>query len=75
MSADICPICQKTNQCAISAGAAPSSCWCMQSEVSITTIIRQYLSVNPELTASLAAQQQCICASCLSHIQHTLPPE
>ena len=51
----VCPLCGQPNQCAISAGLPPESCWCMQTPVS------------PDALAQLPAEARgkaCICPVC-----------
>jgi hypothetical protein len=51
----LCPLCGQPNQCAISAGLPPESCWCMQT------------SVSQDALAQLPAEARgkaCICPAC-----------
>ena len=50
-----CPLCGQPNQCAISAGLPPESCWCMQTPVSQDALAR--------LPAE-ARGKACICPVC-----------
>lgn len=50
-----CPLCGQPNQCAISAGLPPNSCWCMQTPVSPDALER--------LPAD-ARGKACICPAC-----------
>ena len=50
-----CPLCGKPNECAVAAGRAAESCWCM------TT------TMSPSALASIPVEAQgkvCICARC-----------
>ncbi|MBD2858758.1 cysteine-rich CWC family protein [Spongiibacter sp. KMU-158] len=52
---DYCPLCSKPNNCAIAAGQAAESCWCMSA------------TLNPAVLKTLAAQERhkrCVCQSC-----------
>lgn len=55
LPADRCPLCGQANQCAIMAGQAPESCWCMQAPVSPLALARL-----PEQARGKA----CICPRC-----------
>lgn len=50
-----CPLCGQPNQCAISAGLPPESCWCMQTPVS-----QDALAQLPDEARGKA----CICPVC-----------
>lgn len=50
-----CPLCGQANQCAITAGLLPESCWCMQTPVS-----QDALAQLP----SEARGKACICPVC-----------
>jgi hypothetical protein len=50
-----CPLCGASNECAMAAGRAPETCWCM------TAVI------DPDVIASIPSEAQgkvCICARC-----------
>jgi len=52
-----CPLCGRTNECAVAAGKPPESCWCMTA------------SMDPRALASIPPEAQgkvCICARCAS---------
>ncbi|MGB5222925.1 MAG: cysteine-rich CWC family protein [Polyangiales bacterium] len=52
-----CPLCGDANECAIAAGRAPESCWCMTA------------SMDPAALQSIPVEAQgkvCICARCAS---------
>ncbi len=55
IDASRCPLCGQPNQCAISAGLPPQSCWCMQTPVSRDALER--------LPAD-ARGKACICPAC-----------
>ncbi|MDR0214649.1 MAG: cysteine-rich CWC family protein [Comamonas sp.] len=54
-----CPLCGQANQCAISAGLPPESCWCMQTRVSQNALAR---------LPSEARGKSCICPACAQDI-------
>ena len=50
-----CPRCGAANECAMAAGRAPETCWCMSAEI------------DPNVIASIPPEAQgkvCICARC-----------
>lgn len=52
-----CPLCGSANECAVAAGRAPESCWCMTA------------TMNPGALASIPPEAQgkvCICPRCAS---------
>ena len=55
LNASCCPLCGQANQCAITAGMPPESCWCMQTPVSKEALAR--------LPAG-ARGKACICPAC-----------
>lgn len=55
LDTSLCPLCGQANQCAISAGLPPESCWCMQTPVS-----KEALNRLPAETRG----QSCICPLC-----------
>ncbi|WP_425583049.1 cysteine-rich CWC family protein [Zhongshania borealis] len=55
VSAAQCPLCGQTNQCAIAAGNAASSCWCMNSTFS---------GAAKQQAANTQGPQRCICKAC-----------
>ncbi|MDR2333165.1 MAG: cysteine-rich CWC family protein [Burkholderiaceae bacterium] len=55
-----CPLCGQANQCAIVAGLAPESCWCMKEPVS-----REALARVPEQERGKA----CICPHCARPVE------
>ena len=59
LDTSLCPLCGQANQCAISAGLPPESCWCMQ-----TTVSQQALARLP----SKARGKRCICPACAQDI-------
>ncbi|MEG3001963.1 MAG: cysteine-rich CWC family protein [Comamonas sp.] len=50
-----CPLCGQSNQCAITAGLAPESCWCMTADVAPAA-----LAAIPEAQR----RQSCLCPGC-----------
>ena len=50
-----CPLCGQSNQCAITAGLAPESCWCMTTDVAPAA-----LAAIPEAQR----RQSCLCPRC-----------
>ncbi|MDR0226060.1 MAG: cysteine-rich CWC family protein [Burkholderiaceae bacterium] len=55
LDASLCPLCGRSNQCAVTAGADPANCWCMHTPVSREALDR------------LAAEQRdrsCLCPAC-----------
>ncbi|WP_313303462.1 cysteine-rich CWC family protein [Diaphorobacter sp.] len=57
-----CPLCGQSNQCAITAGQPPDSCWCMQTPVS-----REALARIP----SAQRGKTCICPHCAQPVDDT----
>ena len=50
-----CPLCGQPNQCAVAAGRAAETCWCMTA------------TISPEAIAAIPAEAQgrvCLCARC-----------
>ncbi|MGJ8687258.1 MAG: cysteine-rich CWC family protein [Spongiibacteraceae bacterium] len=55
-SADkFCPLCQQPNQCAMAAGEAAESCWCMNKSIS---------KQARQLASAVTDESRCICALC-----------
>lgn len=50
-----CPLCGQSNQCAITAGLAPESCWCMTTDIAPAA-----LAAIPEAQR----RQSCLCPRC-----------
>ncbi|MDR2327291.1 MAG: cysteine-rich CWC family protein [Acidovorax sp.] len=50
-----CPLCGQSNQCAISAGLAAESCWCMTADIAAAA-----LAAIPEAQR----RQACLCPRC-----------
>ncbi|BBL26512.1 cysteine-rich CWC family protein [Comamonas terrigena] len=50
-----CPLCGQSNQCAITAGLAPESCWCMGADIAPDA-----LAAIPEAQR----RQSCLCPRC-----------
>ncbi|MDH5858891.1 cysteine-rich CWC family protein [Lampropedia aestuarii] len=57
--ASLCPLCGTANRCAISAGANPSSCWCMQ-----TAIAPAALAQASAMRTAGTPASQCLCPTC-----------
>ena len=55
LNPSLCPLCGQANQCAITAGLPPESCWCMQTPVS-----KDALALLPPEARGKA----CICPVC-----------
>lgn len=50
-----CPLCGEANRCAVAAGRAPETCWCMS------------VSIGPEVLAKIPPEARgsvCICPRC-----------
>ncbi|WP_373689739.1 cysteine-rich CWC family protein [Rheinheimera sp.] len=60
---NICPGCGAENQCAITAGAAPESCWCFR------------LPFGLAERAGLPSGSYCYCETCLSKLTKNLAEE
>ncbi|MBA6413013.1 cysteine-rich CWC family protein [Parahaliea sp. F7430] len=54
-STKLCPLCNKDNQCALSAGQSIEHCWCQSSSISSQALSR--------IPAS-AKGRQCLCPQC-----------
>jgi hypothetical protein len=52
-----CPLCGRPNECAVAAGRAPESCWCMTATMDPAALT----AIPPE-----AQGKVCICARCAS---------
>jgi hypothetical protein len=55
-----CPLCGKNNQCAMTTGEDPASCWC------ITT------NINPDSLAKIPESQRnksCLCLQCAQRVE------
>ncbi|WP_079253787.1 cysteine-rich CWC family protein [Endozoicomonas arenosclerae] len=63
MNPKLCPLCQKQNLCAISAGKPAEQCWCMEElKVPVSDTPRVLLPIPETATA-------CYCQSCLEQIK------
>ncbi|MBO6752923.1 MULTISPECIES: cysteine-rich CWC family protein [Spongiibacter] len=51
----LCPLCEGENHCAIAAGQAAASCWCMTTEIS---------DEAKKAAAEAGPPQRCICPGC-----------
>jgi len=84
-AAQICPLCQGANQCAMTLGADISNCWCTkQAFPKLTQLLSGDLAVGLStgdaagLSADKLAQlltlpaTACICETCLSRIKRVL---
>ncbi|UGB29377.1 cysteine-rich CWC family protein [Metabacillus sp. B2-18] len=56
-----CPLCQNDNQCAISKGQQPKTCWCMTA------------SFPQKLLATTSFEDSCICKKCVNDYEKPLP--
>ncbi|WP_417552175.1 cysteine-rich CWC family protein [Marinomonas fungiae] len=54
-----CPLCGENNQCAVTLGQDPSTCWCHQPDIVIDKVL---LSKIP----SVAQGKACICKQCVA---------
>lgn len=64
LDASQCPLCGRSNQCAITAGSDPHGCWCMATPVS------------PQALASIADDLRglaCLCPACAAQTAAALP--
>ncbi|MBP7544350.1 MAG: cysteine-rich CWC family protein [Acidovorax sp.] len=53
--ASCCPLCGQANQCAVAAGDAPESCWCMHTPIAAAALQR---------LPPAERGRRCICAHC-----------
>ncbi|ATH12898.1 hypothetical protein CHL79_10990 [Delftia acidovorans] len=63
--ASLCPLCGRSNQCAILAGADPLNCWCMDTPVAPDALAR-----IPEPLRNKA----CLCPACALGTDRPRPP-
>lgn len=69
--ADICPLCGKSNNCAMADNANASECWCMQEQFpDKAAVMSRVETYTPDTTQVDAAfDQRCICVACLRKLQ------
>ncbi|PTA49174.1 hypothetical protein C9I43_00865 [Shewanella morhuae] len=66
-AAQICPLCQGANQCAVILGKGIEDCWCaLQVFPPLAALQEQALDEPQVLSLQLASTDACICQVCLS---------
>ncbi|WP_442915244.1 cysteine-rich CWC family protein [Marinobacter sp. SS21] len=56
-----CPICGQENQCAVTAGKNPASCWCFAPDITVGDAVTAAVPTAKKRTA-------CVCADCISRL-------
>ncbi|ABK49826.1 conserved hypothetical protein [Shewanella sp. ANA-3] len=84
-AAQLCPLCQGANQCAMTLGADISGCWCtkqtfpkltqlLSDDLAASLSIGEEAGLSADKLAQLLTQPAtaCICETCLSRIKRVL---
>jgi len=73
-AAQVCPLCQGANQCAVIVGKGIEDCWCAQ-QVFPTLVALQAQasdSLQGAISPILPSADACICQTCLSQLKQSL---
>ena len=70
-TAQICPLCQGANQCAVIVGKGIEDCWCAQQSFPPLAALQAQASGSQQgaLSRILLSSDACICQACLSQLK------
>ncbi|AUD58997.1 hypothetical protein AYJ58_05605 [Shewanella sp. Pdp11] len=73
-TAQICPLCQGANQCAVILGKGIDDCWCAQQVFPPLAVLQAQASDSPlgVINHILPSADACICQICLSQLKQSL---
>ncbi|PIQ01799.1 MAG: hypothetical protein COW76_03245 [Shewanella sp. CG18_big_fil_WC_8_21_14_2_50_42_11] len=64
-AAQLCPLCQQDNACAMEQGLAIDACWCAKQTVDMPSVIAQF---NATSSGVDLPNNQCVCQSCMAKL-------
>ncbi|MBU1391427.1 MAG: cysteine-rich CWC family protein [Gammaproteobacteria bacterium] len=73
-TAQICPLCQGANQCAVIVGKDIEDCWCAQQVFPSLAALQAQASdsLQGAISPILPSADACICQTCLSQLKQSL---
>ncbi|MGI2151931.1 cysteine-rich CWC family protein [Shewanella oncorhynchi] len=73
-TAQICPLCQGANQCAVILGKGIEDCWCALQTFPPLAALQAQASDSPlgSISPILPSADACICQTCLSQFKQSL---